>query len=246
MRARIILRAAEAPPTSTIADELGVSIPTVLLWRRRFKEQGLAGLADAPHPGRPRTYGREVRERIHGRDPDRRPRTRPTGAPAASPSGSGVSASTVAPGLARGPPQAPPDRDLQVQPDPELVAKVSDVVGPVPRPARAGDRAVGGREDPDPGARPDPADAAAAPGPGRAPHPRLQAQRHDLACSPRSRSARRSGAAHVREHPALTAAISGSPASGTPERHPSAGSRPRTRSSPRRSARLKPISGTGH
>ena len=47
-----------------IAEELGVSIPTVLLWRRRFKEQGLAGLADAAHPGRPRTYGRAVREQI--------------------------------------------------------------------------------------------------------------------------------------------------------------------------------------
>ena len=64
MRARIILRAAEGAANAHVARELGVSIPTVLLWRRRFKEQGLAGLEDAPHPGRPRTYGREVREHI--------------------------------------------------------------------------------------------------------------------------------------------------------------------------------------
>ena len=64
MRARIVLRAAEGAAHVAIAEELGVSIPTVLLWRRRFKEQGLAGLADAPHPGRPRTYGRAVREQI--------------------------------------------------------------------------------------------------------------------------------------------------------------------------------------
>ena len=64
MRARIILRAAEGAANNAVARELGVSIPTVLLWRRRFKEWGLAGLEDAPHPGRPRTYGREVRERI--------------------------------------------------------------------------------------------------------------------------------------------------------------------------------------
>ncbi len=63
--------------------------------------------------------------------------------------------------------------------DPELVAKVTDVVGPLPRAARAGDRAHRRREDPDPGARPDPADAAAATRAGRAPHPRLQAERHD-------------------------------------------------------------------
>jgi transposase len=64
MRARIILRAAEGAANVSVAEELGVSIPTVLLWRRRFKEQGLPGLDDAPHPGRPRTYGRDVRERI--------------------------------------------------------------------------------------------------------------------------------------------------------------------------------------
>ena len=64
MRARIILRAAEGAAHVDVAQELGVSVPTVLLWRRRFKEQGLAGLADAAHPGRPRTYGRETRERV--------------------------------------------------------------------------------------------------------------------------------------------------------------------------------------
>src|SRR5437016_563210 len=64
MRARIVLRAAEGSAHVAVAEELGVSVPTVLLWRRRFKERGLAGLADAPHPGRPRTYGRDVREQI--------------------------------------------------------------------------------------------------------------------------------------------------------------------------------------
>src|SRR3990170_6691909 len=64
MRARIILRAAEGAAHVEVSQELGVSVQTVLLWRRRFKDQGLAGLADAPHPGRPRTYGREVREQI--------------------------------------------------------------------------------------------------------------------------------------------------------------------------------------
>ena len=64
MRARIVLLAAEGAANVRVAEELGVSIPTVLLWRRRFREQGLAGLADAPHPGRPRTYGRELRERV--------------------------------------------------------------------------------------------------------------------------------------------------------------------------------------
>ena len=38
--------------------------------------------------------------------------------------------------------------------DPLFIEKVRDVVGPVPRPARAGGRALRGREEPDPGAQP--------------------------------------------------------------------------------------------
>lgn len=64
LRARIILRAAEGIANVAIADELGVSVPTVGLWRTRFKERGLAGLADGPRSGRPATYGREIRERV--------------------------------------------------------------------------------------------------------------------------------------------------------------------------------------
>ena len=54
-RARIVLRAADedAPPNLQIAVELGCSKDTVGLWRRRFAEQGLPGLQDAPRSGRP-------------------------------------------------------------------------------------------------------------------------------------------------------------------------------------------------
>jgi transposase-like protein len=57
-RAKIILRAAEedAPPNLQIAAEFGCSKDTVGLWRRRFAEQGLAGLQDAPRSGRPRSF----------------------------------------------------------------------------------------------------------------------------------------------------------------------------------------------
>ena len=50
-RARIVLRSAEGLPIGTVADELGVAIMTVKLWRRRYAQAGLAGLADAPRPG---------------------------------------------------------------------------------------------------------------------------------------------------------------------------------------------------
>ena len=63
-RARIVLRAAEGLPNQRIADELGVALMTVKLWRRRYAESGLAGLAERPRPGHPPTYGREDRDRL--------------------------------------------------------------------------------------------------------------------------------------------------------------------------------------
>ena len=64
LRAKVILRAADGIANVTTAAELGVSIPTVGLWRSRLRERGLAGLADGPRPGRPAIYGREIRERV--------------------------------------------------------------------------------------------------------------------------------------------------------------------------------------
>ena len=63
-RARIVLRSAEGVPIGRVADELGVAIMTVKLWRRRYTQAGLAGLADAPRPGHPPTYTREDRDRL--------------------------------------------------------------------------------------------------------------------------------------------------------------------------------------
>jgi transposase len=51
-RARIVLLAAAGTANWEIAELVGVSRPTVNLWRNRYVEQGLAGLADAPRPGR--------------------------------------------------------------------------------------------------------------------------------------------------------------------------------------------------
>ena len=52
-RARIIRRAAEGAQSKDIAEELGVSRPTVQLWRERFLSLRLDGLEkDAPRPGR--------------------------------------------------------------------------------------------------------------------------------------------------------------------------------------------------
>ena len=57
-RCRLILRAAEAdrPTNQQVAAELDCDRHTVGLWRERFVAQGLAGLQDAPRPGRPRGF----------------------------------------------------------------------------------------------------------------------------------------------------------------------------------------------
>ena len=56
LRARIVLAAADDKRDNTaIAADLGVTLPTVGKWRRRFVDLRLDGLADEPRPGAPRT-----------------------------------------------------------------------------------------------------------------------------------------------------------------------------------------------
>ncbi len=64
MRARVVLRSSDGAPIERVADELGVALMTVRLWRRRYARQGIDGLADAPRPGHPPTYTRQDRDRV--------------------------------------------------------------------------------------------------------------------------------------------------------------------------------------
>src|SRR5665647_2302119 len=63
-RARIVLLAADGVPGKAIAARGGCAEPTVVMWRSRFAERGLAGLADAPRSGRPATLAQSVRDEI--------------------------------------------------------------------------------------------------------------------------------------------------------------------------------------
>ena len=54
-RARVVLLAADGVANYEIAERVGMSRPTMNLWRGRYAEAGIAGLADVPRPGRPRT-----------------------------------------------------------------------------------------------------------------------------------------------------------------------------------------------
>lgn len=62
-RARIVLLAAEGRDNDQIATLLATSAVTVGLWRQRFIDSGLSGLAEAPRPGRPSTVDPEKARR---------------------------------------------------------------------------------------------------------------------------------------------------------------------------------------
>ena len=64
LRARIVLAAADGLSNVEIAEQLGVSRPTVTKWRNRFAELRLDGLLDEPRPGRPRTITDEQVEAV--------------------------------------------------------------------------------------------------------------------------------------------------------------------------------------
>lgn len=53
-RARIVLLASDGIANARIADEVGVTTTSVWKWRRRYAEAGISGLYDAPRGGRPK------------------------------------------------------------------------------------------------------------------------------------------------------------------------------------------------
>jgi len=63
-RARVVLLAAAGMASRAIGRELGCGRGVVSKWRVRFAQARLAGLADAPRSGKPRTYGDDADRRI--------------------------------------------------------------------------------------------------------------------------------------------------------------------------------------
>jgi transposase len=53
-RARIVLLAADGVSVKDIVERVGVSKPTVIGWKKRYVAEGLGGLEDRPKPGRPK------------------------------------------------------------------------------------------------------------------------------------------------------------------------------------------------
>jgi transposase len=64
LRAKIVLACASRASDLAVSKDLCVDRKTVIKWRRRFTEMGLAGLADEQRPGAPRQIGDEDIEKV--------------------------------------------------------------------------------------------------------------------------------------------------------------------------------------
>jgi transposase len=128
-RARIILLAAEGRANELIAKEVGCSKPSVLKWRDRFAVAGVDGLEEAGGRGRKPTLGRGFVEKVMATTLGRPPKGTTHWTTRSLADRLGVSHMTVHRVW----------RDHRLQPhriesfkfstDPQLVEKVSDVVG---------------------------------------------------------------------------------------------------------------------
>ena len=131
-RAKLLLLAAEGVSNTEIAERLGISRPTVIAWRSRYAREGLTGqLADRPRPGRPQTVRRDRRAEILATTLTPPPET--LGVTHWSSrllaTELGISHSTVARVWAEHDVKPWQTETFQFSTDPELEARVRDVVG---------------------------------------------------------------------------------------------------------------------
>jgi len=129
-RAQIVLRAAAGILNQEIGRRLRVSRPTVQLWRQRFLARRLPGLEkDAPRPGRmPRIPASKIRAvveaTLHTRPPQATPWSTRRLARA-----QGLSAATIRRIWKQHHLQPPRVKIFKLSRDPQLVAKLHDIVG---------------------------------------------------------------------------------------------------------------------
>jgi transposase len=135
-RARIVLLAADEVPGKEIAAIVGCAEGTVVTWRGRYAEHGLPGLEDLPRPGKPAQLPEALRDRVLEltltEPPDRFGATHWSSrllAPALAGEGTPISHATVARIWHRFGVQPWRTATFKFSTDPQLEAKIRDVVG---------------------------------------------------------------------------------------------------------------------
>src|SRR3954451_18963439 len=135
-RARIVLLAADGVPGQQIAAMVGCAEGTVGAWRGRYATRGLAALADLPRPGKPSPLPEALRDRVL-----QRTLTEPPTALGATPwssrllatalaaEGTPISHATIARIWHRFGVQPWRAETFKFSTDPQLEAKIRDVVG---------------------------------------------------------------------------------------------------------------------
>ena len=129
LRCRIVLACATGATNKTVAADLSVNQATVSKWRRRFVDQRLDGLADAPRPGAPRSITDADVERVIVKTLEETPTDATHWSTRSMANEAGMSQSAISriwrafglkPHLVE---------DFKLSTDPQFIDKVRDIVG---------------------------------------------------------------------------------------------------------------------
>jgi transposase len=130
LRCRIVLACADPEAANShIAAELGVSVPTIAKWRKRFIAHGMAGLADEPRVGRPPSILLDRVEEVVTLTLETLPHNATHWSRTSMAERSGLSKSTIGRIWRRFDLKPHQIDGFKLSTDPQFVAKVVDVIG---------------------------------------------------------------------------------------------------------------------
>jgi transposase len=130
LRANIVLQAATGTANKVIARQLSTSLPTVLLWRRRFESKRLEGiLQDQPRSGRPRRISDETIASIVDATMKTKPKDATHWSVRSMAKNQPVSAATVCRIWQKHKLQPHRVESFKFSTDPDFVVKLRDIVG---------------------------------------------------------------------------------------------------------------------
>ena len=129
LRSRIVLLCADGMSNVDVVDELGITMPTVCKWRRRFLELRLDGLMDEPRPGAPRRIMDADVERVITKTLESKPKNATHWSTRSMSKASGMSQSAISRIWRAFALQPHRTETFKLSKDPLFIDKVRDIVG---------------------------------------------------------------------------------------------------------------------